>query len=66
MIKSVWSTVFPGSLVGLIIEAVGMDMFALLFEVQLLAIFLALYNGLSLNGKPIISTTWTVSSAWLR
>ena len=33
-------------LLGIFIEAVGLDMFVLLFEVQLLAIFLALYNRL--------------------
>lgn len=32
-------------LLGLFIEAIGLDMFVLLFEVQILAIFLAFYNG---------------------
>lgn len=38
-------------LLGIFIEAVGMDMFVLLFEVQLLAIFLAFFNGLV---RPVV------------
>ena len=38
-------------LLGIFIQAVGMDMFVLLFEIQLLAIFLAFYNGLV---RPIL------------